>query len=89
VIEALGHLKASVSAADGVVQAINSAVTTAREPALAGAIAGALAGAFHGAASIPPAERVRVPRLDLIESFATRLANHPRAVMPHRTEVGW
>jgi ADP-ribosylglycohydrolase len=89
VVEALGHLKASLSAADGVIPVIEAAVATAREPALAGAIAGALAGAFHGGGSIPPAELVGVARLDVLEAFAARLVNHPRAVVPQRSEVGW
>jgi hypothetical protein len=72
-----------------VIPVIEAAVATAREPALAGAIAGALAGAFHGGGSIPPAELVGVARLDVLEAFAARLVNHPRAVVPQRSEVGW
>lgn len=55
---------------DTVQQACHGAV----EPALEASLAGALAGASFGADSIPAGRLSRLARLDLLESFAARLA---------------
>ncbi len=53
---------------------VRNACDGAFEPALEASLAGALAGAVFGAGSIPAGQVSRLARLDLLESFASRLA---------------
>jgi ADP-ribosyl-[dinitrogen reductase] hydrolase len=55
-------------------ETIRKACDGAVEPALEAALAGALAGASYGAGSIAPEQLSKLARLDLLESFALRLA---------------
>ena len=55
-------------------ESVRKACDGAFEPALEAALAGALAGAVFGAGSIPAGQLSRLARLDLLESFASRLA---------------
>jgi len=55
-------------------QTLQRACEAAYEPALEAALAGALAGAVSGAGSIPAGQLSRLARLDLLDSFALRLA---------------
>jgi hypothetical protein len=62
------------------VDSIDRARGTALEPGLEAALAGTLGGAIGGADSIPRDLLARMPRLDLIESFAERLARVAKGV---------
>ena len=67
-------VRARSALADSFEQTVLKACTGAFEPALEAALAGALAGAVLGAGSIPAGQVSRLARLDLLESFASRLA---------------
>ncbi len=67
-------VRARSALSDGFEQTVRSACDSAYEPALEAALAGALAGAVFGAGSIPAGQLSRLARLDLLESFASRLA---------------
>jgi ADP-ribosylglycohydrolase len=71
-VQAVVRARAALS--DSYEKTLRKACDAAFEPALEAALAGALAGAVHGAASIPAERLARLARLDLLESFASRLA---------------
>lgn len=72
VVQAVARARTALS--DGFEQTVRRACDGAFEPALEAALAGALAGAVYGAGSIPAGQLSRLARLDLLESFASRLA---------------
>ena len=67
-------LRARAVLAPGFDETVRQACEDAIEPALEAALAGALHGASYGADSIPADRLSRLARLDLLESFASRLA---------------
>ena len=71
-VQAVVRTRAALS--DGFEETIRRACEQAVEPALEAALAGALAGASFGAGAIPADQLSRLARLDLLESFASRLA---------------
>lgn len=75
VVQAIATVRASIAAGVDVAGAIDSAVRAGHDPALDGALAGALAGALHGARAIPAASLAALERRELLEQFATRLAD--------------
>jgi ADP-ribosylglycohydrolase len=79
VLHAVANARAAVSAGGDVGQAVRAAIAHGREPALDGALAGALAGALQGARGLPDTEVASLARLDLLEQFAVRLAEHASA----------
>ena len=79
-VAALARARAAVAGSADVVDAIDRARGTALEPGLEAALAGTLGGAIGGADSIPRDLLARLPRLDLIESFAERLARVAKGV---------
>ncbi len=70
---AIARVRAAVAAAAGFDDAVKRARDCAVEPGLEAALAGTLMGALHGAAVIPRERLAQIARLELIESFATRL----------------
>lgn len=80
VVQAITSVRTAVATTTGVTQAIAAAIAGGCEPALDGALAGALAGAFLGPAAIPEDAIASVPRLELIEETAARLAAHADTV---------
>jgi hypothetical protein len=72
VVQAVVRARSALS--DDFEQTVRNACGSATEPALEAALAGALAGAVFGAGSIPAGQLSRLARLDLLESFASRLA---------------
>ena len=73
-VAALARARAAVAGSAGFADAIDRACASAVEPGLEAALAGTLSGAILGADSIPRDRIAALPRLDLIESFAERLA---------------
>jgi ADP-ribosylglycohydrolase len=71
-VQAVARARAAL--ADGFEDTLRRACDGAVEPALEAALAGALAGASFGAGSIPADRLGGLARLDLLESFASRLA---------------
>jgi ADP-ribosylglycohydrolase len=67
--------RARTALADGFEETLRRACESAVEPALEAALAGALAGACFGARSIPADRAGHLARLELLESFASRLAD--------------
>jgi hypothetical protein len=79
VLHAVANARAAASVGADVGQVILDAVSHGREPALDGALAGALAGALQGASGLAGVEVANLARLDLLEQFAVRLAEHASA----------
>ena len=75
-LHAVANARAAAAGSGDVGQVIRAAVGHGRDPALDGALAGALAGALQGAGSLPGEEVADLARLDLLERFAARLAEH-------------
>jgi ADP-ribosylglycohydrolase len=73
-VAALARARAAVAGSAGFADALDRACGCALEPGLEAALAGTLVGAIGGAESIPRDLLARLPRLDLLESFAVRLA---------------
>jgi ADP-ribosylglycohydrolase len=73
-VAALARARAAVARSAGFADALDRACGSAFEPGLEAALAGTLGGAIGGANSIPREHLARLPRLDLLESFAERLA---------------
>jgi ADP-ribosylglycohydrolase len=71
-VQAVVRARAALS--DSFEETIRRACEQAVEPTLETALAGALAGASFGADAIPTDQLSRLARLDLLESFASRLA---------------
>lgn len=78
-LHAVANARAAASVGADVGQVILDAVGHGREPALDGALAGALAGALQGASGLAGVEVANLARLDLLEQFAVRLAEHASA----------
>lgn len=74
-------VRARSALSDDFEQSVRRACSGAFEPALEAALTGALAGAVFGAGSIPAGQLARLARLDVLESFASRLAQ-AAAVQP-------
>jgi ADP-ribosylglycohydrolase len=73
-VAALARARDAVARSSGFADAIERAREAAVEPGLEAALAGTLSGAIGGADSIPRDLLGRLPRLDLIETLAERLA---------------
>lgn len=78
VVTALARARAAVSGSADFAHAIDRACGTALEPGLEAALAGTLSGAIGGADSIPRDLIAGLPRVDLLESLADRLARVAR-----------
>jgi ADP-ribosylglycohydrolase len=75
-------VRARAAIAGGFAETVRRACAGAVEPSLEAALAGALAGAAFGSASIPPDQISRLARLDLLESYASRLSQAALAAKP-------
>ncbi|NJD32972.1 MAG: hypothetical protein FIB04_13930 [Gammaproteobacteria bacterium] len=73
VLDAVARARAAVARAADFDDAVRRARAAAVEPGLEAALAGTLMGALYGVESIPPARRENLARVDLLESFASRL----------------
>ncbi len=73
VLDAVARARAAAGAATDFDDAVHRARAAAVEPGLETALAGTLMGALYGVESIPPARREGLARVDLLESFASRL----------------
>jgi ADP-ribosylglycohydrolase len=73
-VAAIARARAAVARSAGFVDAIDRARGSAIEPGLEAALAGTLFGAIGGVDAIPRERLARLPRLDLLDSFAERLA---------------
>ncbi len=74
VIQALAELREAITAADSFDSSLRVALKRRQDRALLGALTGTLAGAIYGVESIPLQGREQLPRRELIESLAQRLA---------------
>jgi ADP-ribosylglycohydrolase/protein-tyrosine phosphatase len=74
VVAAFARARAAAAKAAGFEEAIRVACESAVEPALEAAVAGALLGAIVGPDGIPRERIASLARVDLLESFALRLA---------------